>query len=204
LNNIANTLSPPCEPLQALVQANPGWIDNHTVSASTSPNSSTLSGALGVETGTGGAQNSSPSAIQVWTSLPDQPETETFPVVGTHVVKIALGEVVEVVLQNNPASSFNSAGEPRLTQEEHPFHLHGQHFWHLGVVSGKYPGPEAASSQLNTKNPPFRDTATMLPNSYLVFRFKAENPGTWILHCHVSPCCQTTENSKVAKHAFFK
>jgi len=148
---------------------------------------STNSAALGVETGTG----KDPGAVQVWVTRPNQPDTEAAPVVGTHVVNIALGEIVEIVLQNNPASSFNgdyTKQNPRSAMEQHPFHLHGQHFWDLGIVNGTYPGPKAAASQLNTANPPFRDTATILPGSYLVLRFKAENPGTWMMHCHVSSC----------------
>ncbi|KAG0417874.1 Iron transport multicopper oxidase fio1, partial [Dictyocoela muelleri] len=36
----------------------------------------------------------------------------------------------------------------------------------------------------NEKNPVYRDTFTVNPFSYLVFRFKANNPGIWMMHCH--------------------
>lgn len=30
-----------------------------------------------------------------------------------------------------------------------------------------------------------RDTATVNGNSYLVLRYVADNPGVWIVHCHI-------------------
>lgn len=71
-------------------------------------------------------------------------------------------------------------------QEPHPFHLHGHHFWVLGWGQGSYPGPFNVNySALNTANPPLRDTQTLMPDTYTIFRFVADNPGTWLLHCHV-------------------
>ena len=45
------------------------------------------------------------------------------------------GEVVQVVLQNLPANANNGdyripgPGASRNATEQHPFHLHGHHFW---------------------------------------------------------------------------
>ena len=134
--------------------------------------------------------------------------------------------MVEIVLQNNPASSFNGNGdytETRTGQEQHPFHLHGYHFWVrvlssllliflkstaftvlylilapflslqvMGGANGTYPGASGAAPFLNTEDPPYRDTSSILPNSYMVLRFVADNPGAWMFHCHVSaalPAC---------------
>jgi iron transport multicopper oxidase len=30
-----------------------------------------------------------------------------------------------------------------------------------------------------------RDTIAVMPNSYVVLRFKANNPGVWLFHCHI-------------------
>ena len=59
-----------------------------------------------------------------------------YPSVGRHVVMIKYGEVVDVIFNNNPASSFNgnyiADQAPRTVQEIHPMHLHGHHFWVRG------------------------------------------------------------------------
>ena len=60
------------------------------------------------------------------------------------------------------------------TNMEHPFHIHGNSFYVLG-----------ASDELNLKDPPYKDTVNVWPNSELVVLWKATNPGHWIFHCHV-------------------
>jgi len=54
----------------------------------------------------------------------------------------------------------------------------------LGQGLGVY-DPKANASALNTRNPPMRDTATLPQYGWVVLRFKADNPGMWILHCHL-------------------
>lgn len=44
----------------------------------------------------------------------------------------------------------------------------------LGSGTGVY---DPATAQLNTQNPPFRDTATLPKNGWVVLRFVADNPG---------------------------
>ena len=64
----------------------------------------------------------------------------------------------------------------------HPIHLHGHDFFVLASGTGSYAD---VAPTLNTVNPPRRDV-TMLPASgYLVISFKADNPGAWLLHCHI-------------------
>jgi hypothetical protein len=70
-------------------------------------------------------------------------------------------------------------------------HLHGHWFWIVGFgrpFEGAYKGQELRPSVI-------RDTATIANKSWLAIRFIADNPGSWILHCHIgeSPldtCCQ--------------
>ncbi|XP_064642700.1 uncharacterized protein LOC135497005 [Lineus longissimus] len=38
---------------------------------------------------------------------------------------------------------------------------------------------------LNLKKPPLKDTIIVPTSSYVIIRFKADNPGVWILHCHI-------------------
>jgi iron transport multicopper oxidase len=80
------------------------------------------------------------------------------------------GQTVEIVL-NNLDGAF------------HPFHLHGHGF----QVCDR---PEAGTGSFDgdTGNFPLvpmrRDTVFVKPNSYIVLRFKADNPGVHLFHCH--------------------
>jgi FtsP/CotA-like multicopper oxidase with cupredoxin domain len=62
----------------------------------------------------------------------------------------------------------------------HPLHLHGHSFWVLGKGSGHFD-----ASQLNTVNPPVRDTEGNPASGWLAIRYVADNPGAWIFHCHI-------------------
>ncbi|TFK71721.1 laccase lcc5 [Pluteus cervinus] len=61
----------------------------------------------------------------------------------------------------------------------HPFHLHGHNFQVIRT---------ADSSTPNWKNPVIRDvvsTGTATGGSNVTIRFNTNNPGPWILHCHI-------------------
>ena len=38
---------------------------------------------------------------------------------------------------------------------------------------------------LKLDNPPRRDVALLPRNGFLVLAFRADNPGTWLMHCHI-------------------
>ena len=38
---------------------------------------------------------------------------------------------------------------------------------------------------LNYKNPPRRDVATLPARGYFVIAFITDNPGAWLMHCHI-------------------
>jgi hypothetical protein len=42
------------------------------------------------------------------------------------------------------------------------------------------------ASELNFKNPPRRDTAMLPTGGWLVLAFETNNPGAWIMHCHIA------------------
>ncbi|KAF2023523.1 hypothetical protein EK21DRAFT_118669 [Setomelanomma holmii] len=63
----------------------------------------------------------------------------------------------------------------------HPIHLHGHDFFVLAQGSGTY----SSSTTLNLSNPPRRDTAMLPASGYLVMAFETDNPGTWLMHCHI-------------------
>jgi FtsP/CotA-like multicopper oxidase with cupredoxin domain len=72
-----------------------------------------------------------------------------------------------------------------LDEGAHPFHLHGHQFWimasgaHGAFNWNSYP-------TLNMTNPMRRDTITVDAFGWALIRFKADNPGLWALHCHIS------------------
>ena len=59
------------------------------------------------------------------------------------------------------------------TQWQHPIHLHGFHFQVL-TIDGKAPAIRL-----------IRDTFMMEPRSSADIAFVADNPGTWMFHCHI-------------------
>lgn len=63
----------------------------------------------------------------------------------------------------------------------HPIHLHGHDFYVLAQDSGTY----SDSTVLNTVNPPRRDVAMLPASGYLVLAFITDNPGAWLMHCHI-------------------
>lgn len=81
---------------------------------------------------------------------------------------------------NNAAGSYNYWLIQNDSPLPHPIHLHGHDFWVLGQGSGS-----GAGVSLNLNNPIRRDTATAEDGGYLIIAFASDNPGAWLLHCHI-------------------
>ena len=45
---------------------------------------------------------------------------------------------------------------------------------------------DGTTSSFNTANPPRRDVATLPGNGYLAIAFRLDNPGAWLVHCHIA------------------
>ncbi|EPS45448.1 hypothetical protein H072_659 [Dactylellina haptotyla CBS 200.50] len=82
-------------------------------------------------------------------------------------------DVVELVVNNNDPG-------------KHPFHLHGHTFqvaYRSDVDAGFY---NASDSSIEfAKKPMRRDTVLINPGGNMVLRFRADNPGVWLFHCHI-------------------
>ncbi|KAF2025724.1 iron transport multicopper oxidase FET3 precursor [Setomelanomma holmii] len=81
-------------------------------------------------------------------------------------------EVVEIVINNDDPG-------------KHPFHLHGHAFQVVERSeddAGFYNSSKAATMPAS---PMKRDTILVRPNGYVVLRFRADNPGVWLFHCHI-------------------
>lgn len=61
----------------------------------------------------------------------------------------------------------------------HPIHLHGHDFSILAQGINPWNG------SMMTKNPPRRDTAMLPSNGYLLLAWQTNNPGAWLMHCHI-------------------
>lgn len=82
-----------------------------------------------------------------------------------------------------------------LDDGSHPFHLHGYSFYVLASHRsengwGSYnpyatKGASAVQPVMNLRSPVRRDTVAVPRRGYVVIRFKADNEGIWMLHCHV-------------------
>ncbi|KAK0612001.1 multicopper oxidase-domain-containing protein [Immersiella caudata] len=65
----------------------------------------------------------------------------------------------------------------------HPIHLHGHDFWVLAQATGRWDG---TTNSFNTRNPTRRDVATLPGGGYLAMAFQLDNPGAWLVHCHIA------------------
>lgn len=64
----------------------------------------------------------------------------------------------------------------------HPIHLHGHDFSILSQGSGTF---SLTTGTLQLVNPPRRDVAMLPASGHLVIAFEADNPGVWLMHCHI-------------------
>ncbi|KAF2684805.1 multicopper oxidase [Lentithecium fluviatile CBS 122367] len=79
------------------------------------------------------------------------------------------GQIVQIVLNN-------------LDDGGHPFHLHGHNFQ---VVSRSSVQPWDGQTAQFPKIPVRRDTVKVPASGSIVIRFKADNPGIYLFHCHI-------------------
>lgn len=80
-------------------------------------------------------------------------------------------DMVEIVLNN-------------LDSGSHPFHLHGHVFQLVGRGDGVYTGNDSVV-EWHLDNPSRRDTIQVPEESFVLLRFRADNPGVWFFHCHI-------------------
>jgi hypothetical protein len=61
--------------------------------------------------------------------------------------------------------------------------MHGHDFWILAQEGKAWDG---TTNGFKTKNPPRRDTAILPEHGYLAIAFQLDNPGAWLVHCHIA------------------
>ncbi|KAK4853435.1 hypothetical protein QYF36_009213 [Acer negundo] len=94
---------------------------------------------------------------------------------GTRVKMLNYGEQVEIVFQ----------GTTIVSSESHPMHLHGFSFFVVGMGKWNF---DYASDPLsyNLVDPPKVNTIFVPALGWVAIRFVADNPGTWLMHCHLA------------------
>lgn len=93
---------------------------------------------------------------------------------GTKLYKLRFGSRVQIVLQDTAI----------VSTEDHPIHLHGYHFYVVGQGSGNF-NPRRDTARFNLIDPPSRNTINVPVGGWAVIRFVADNPGVWLMHCHI-------------------
>ncbi|KAL5228514.1 hypothetical protein ABZP36_016779 [Zizania latifolia] len=96
------------------------------------------------------------------------------PAPATKLYKLRFGSVVQIVLQDTSI----------VTAENHPIHIHGYDFHILAEGFGNF-DPKKDAEKFNLADPPQRNTVAVPVNGWSVIRFVADNPGVWLMHCHL-------------------
>lgn len=79
----------------------------------------------------------------------------------------------------------NITGDKKgLVPAAHPIHLHGHDFVILGQNTTAYSVADTPKT-FNYINPPRRDVALLPSGGWLAIAFKPDNPGVWLVHCHI-------------------
>ncbi|KAI8880543.1 multicopper oxidase [Backusella circina FSU 941] len=116
----------------------------------------------------------SPKVPSLFTLLSEGNYSLSEEVYGPQTQAIILNHLnnIEIVLNN-------------LDSGAHPFHLHGHVFQIVARGDGVYDGTNTENITWYLDNPSRRDTVLVPAESYVLLRFRADNPGVWFFHCHI-------------------
>ncbi|KAB1209571.1 L-ascorbate oxidase [Morella rubra] len=93
------------------------------------------------------------------------------------IYRLQFNTTVDIILQNANTMTVSNS-------ETHPWHLHGHDFWVLGYGKGKF-DIHNDTKKYNLVNPIMKNTVPLHPYGWTALRFRADNPGAWLFHCHV-------------------
>ncbi|KDP46885.1 hypothetical protein JCGZ_24094 [Jatropha curcas] len=105
-------------------------------------------------------------------SVPKNPNATS----SSSIYRLKFNSTVDIILQNANTLTENSS-------ETHPWHLHGHDFWVLGFGDGKF--NSTGDVKYNLDNPIMKNTVPLYPYGWTALRFRADNPGIWLFHCHI-------------------
>jgi len=113
------------------------------------------------------------------------PKTKFFPAL--------VDEVLEIVIQNTGSLLEEAHG----VVESHPFHAHGQHYYDVGSGPGLYDAETNNAKLAEMDYKPIKRDTTLLfryppgkvepgaPAGWRAWRMRVDNPGVWMMHCHI-------------------
>lgn len=96
------------------------------------------------------------------------------PLNATEVKVLEFNDTVELVFQ----------GTNLVAGIDHPMHLHGHSFYVVGWGFGNF-NRRKDPLRYNLVDPPLQQTIAVPKNGWTAIRFKADNPGVWLMHCHL-------------------
>ncbi|KAI1136757.1 multicopper oxidase [Hypoxylon sp. FL0543] len=118
----------------------------------------------------------SPKVPTLYTALSagDQATNPTVYGSYTHSFVLEKGDIVQIRVNN-------------LDTGRHPFHLHGHNFqavYRSEEDAGTFEESNITAADFSPV-PMRRDTFVLFPTGFIVLRFRADNPGVWLFHCHI-------------------
>ncbi|XP_038696235.1 laccase-15-like [Tripterygium wilfordii] len=105
----------------------------------------------------------------------DIPSIYETPRRGTEVKVLEYNSTVEIVFQGTNLLAGGS---------DHPMHIHGYSFYVVGWGFGNF-DKEKDPLGYNLVDPPQQNTISVPKNGWATIRFRADNPGVWLMHCHL-------------------
>lgn len=93
---------------------------------------------------------------------------------------------VYLIVTANGTTKQLAEGKRRFVAVAHPIHLHGHDFVILAQERRAFHYRDLSNGTFNYNNPPRRDVALLPSNGYLAIGFQLDNPGIWIMHCHIA------------------
>ncbi|XP_058215187.1 laccase-17-like [Rhododendron vialii] len=109
-----------------------------------------------------------------WFNYTGNPPNNTMVGNGTKVMVLNFNTSVELVMQDTSI----------LGVESHPLHLHGFNFFIVGQGFGNF-DPNKDPKSFNLVDPVERNTVGVPSGGWVAIRFLADNPGVWLMHCHL-------------------
>ena len=93
---------------------------------------------------------------------------------------------VYLIIQENGTEQQRNERRRGFFAVAHPIHLHGHDFAILAQENRVFNESDITNGTFRYNNPPRRDVALLPAGGYLAIAFKTDNPGIWILHCHIA------------------
>jgi FtsP/CotA-like multicopper oxidase with cupredoxin domain len=98
----------------------------------------------------------------------------------------AKDEWVYLIIAGQGTQKQIEKGKRVFVPVAHPMHLHGHDFVLLSQQTRPFHPDDVWNGTFKYDNPPRRDVALMPRTGYMAMGFKTDNPGLWIMHCHIA------------------